>query len=50
MIAPTSAATGRTAADWCDGTAPTGFIAESIAQDDAVEITVFGGWRAYLAR
>ncbi|MEM9515128.1 MAG: allophanate hydrolase [Actinomycetota bacterium] len=33
-----------------DGTAPTGFIAESIGHDGAVEITDFGGWRAYLAR
>jgi allophanate hydrolase len=32
-----------------DGSAPTGFIAEPRAMVDAVDITSFGGWRAYLA-
>lgn len=32
-----------------DGTSPMGFIAEAIAADDAIDITHFGGWRAFLA-
>jgi len=32
-----------------DGSETPGFVCESIALEDAVEITAFGGWRAYLA-
>ncbi|MBI1239756.1 MAG: allophanate hydrolase [Alphaproteobacteria bacterium] len=32
-----------------DGTSVRGFIAEPVAAEGAVEITGFGGWRAYLA-
>ncbi len=32
-----------------DGTQVSGFIAEAIAQDGAVDISHLGGWRAYIA-
>jgi allophanate hydrolase len=31
----------------CDGTSAKGFLVEPIALDGAVDITVYGGWRAY---
>lgn len=33
-----------------DGSAPTGFIAESIASEAATDVTHHGGWRTYLAQ
>lgn len=32
-----------------DGSETSGFVCESIALADAVEITTYGGWRSYLA-
>jgi allophanate hydrolase len=33
-----------------DGTAPKGFLVESVAVDSAEDISSFGGWRSYVNR